>query len=327
MHPTILVAFSEISVTALAMCFAGIALLVIGVLAAIKEIAKARSLDKIVALTNLSFAIPLAVFGALHLFGQQFIMPIVPSYMPWRLFWVYFIGCALIAASLSIATRIAVRWSGLLFGIMMFMFVAMIHFPGALRQPNRIIWTIVFREMSFGGAGWLLAGSAADGWRTEIKSTLLIAGRVFVTMALIVFGIEHFLHPTGLPGVPLEKQMPAWIPGRELIDYMTGAALLVAAGSILLNRKTRTVTTGVGGWILLMVLVIYGPVLIAALSDPGIGVEVEGINYFADTLLFAGTVLAVAKSTPRSDVVGWATVPFPVRTTPSPTQTEPSAQD
>jgi hypothetical protein len=63
--------------------------------------------------------------------------------MPWRLFWVYFVGCALIAASLSIATKIEVRWSGLLFGIMMFLFVAMIHLRGALANPHdRIIWTI-----------------------------------------------------------------------------------------------------------------------------------------------------------------------------------------
>jgi uncharacterized membrane protein len=299
MHLTILGTFSEVSGTAVAMCSGGIALLLIGVLVARKEIAEARSLDKIVALTNLCFAIPLAVFGALHLFGPQFVKGIVPAYMPWRLFWVYSVGLALIAASLSIATRIAVRWSGLLFGIMMFTFVALIHFPGALRQPrDRIIWTIVFREMSFGGAAWILAGSAIDGWRRNGKSTLVTVGRVFVTMALIVFGIEHFLHATGLPGVPLEKQMPTWIPGRVLIDYVTGAALLVAGGSILLNRKTRTVATCLGGWILLMVLVIYVPVLIVALSDPGTAVQVEGINYFADTLLFGGAILALAKATP-----------------------------
>jgi uncharacterized membrane protein len=328
MQPTILAAFTEISVTPVAMCSAGIALFLIGVLAAKKEIAEARSLDKILALTNLCFAIPLAVFGALHIFGQRFVMPIVPVYMPWRLFWVYSVGCALIAASLSIATRIAVRWSGLLFGIMMFMFVAMIHLPGALRQPqDRIIWTIVVREMSFGGAAWILAASAIDGWRGRVKTTLMTVGRVFVTIALIVFGIEHFLYATGLPGVPLQKQMPTWIPGRVLIDYVTGAALLVAGGSILLNRKTRTVTTCLGGWILLMVLVIYGPVLIVALSDPGIGVKVEGINYFADTLLFAGAILALAKATPRSDVVAWASVPGSIRKMPSPTATEPSAPD
>jgi uncharacterized membrane protein len=328
MRQTILATFFELSRTEVAMCAAGIALFVIGVLAAKNEIAEARGLDKIVALSNLCFAIPLAVFGALHLFGPQFVRDIVPPYMPWRMFWVYSVGCALIAASLSIATRIGVRWSGLLFGIMMFLFVAMIHLPGALRHPHdRIIWTIVFREMSFGGAGWILAGNAIDGWRGQGKSALITVGRIFVTMAVIVFGIEHFLYATGLPGVPLEKQMPAWVPGRMLIDYVTGAALLGAGGSILLNRKTRTVSACLGGWILLLVLVIYGPVLIVALSEPGAAVKVEGINYFADTLLFAGTILALAKAAPLSDVVGWASVPGSMKETPSPTGAKPSAPD
>jgi hypothetical protein len=105
--------------TVVAMCSAAIALFLIGIIAAKNEIAEARGLEKIVALSHLCFAIPLAVFGALHLFGPQFVVALVPRYMPWRPFWVYFIGCALIAASLSIATRTAVRWSGLLVGIMM----------------------------------------------------------------------------------------------------------------------------------------------------------------------------------------------------------------
>lgn len=327
MHPTMLATFFETSSTAVAMCAAGIALFLIGVWAAKNEMAEARGLDKIVALSNLCVAVPLAVFGALHLFGPRFVMNIVPAYMPWRMFWVYAVGCALIAASLSIATRIGVRWSGLLFGIMMFLFVAMIHLPGALRTHDRIIWTIVFREMSFGGAGWILAGNARDGWRGQGKSTLITVGSVFVTMAVIVFGVEHFLHATGLPGVPLKKEMAAWIPGRVLIDYVTGAAFLVAGGSVLLRRKTRDLAACVGGWILLLVLVIYGPVLITALFQPGIAVKVEGINYFADTLLFAGVILALASATPRSDVAGWASVPRSIRKTLSPTRTEPSAPD
>jgi uncharacterized membrane protein len=287
--------------TVVAMCSAGIALFMIGMWAAKGEIAAAHGLDQIVALSNVCFAIPLAVFGALHLFGAQFVIGLVPRYMPWRLFWVYFVGGALIAASLSIATKIAVRWSGLLFGIMMFLFVAMIHLPGALaRQHDRIIWTIVFREMAFGGAGWILAGNAIDGWRGPGNSALITAGRILIAIAVILFGILHFLHPTGLPGVPLQKQMPTWIPGRVLIDYVTGVALLVAGGSILLARKTRIVATCLGGWILLLVLVIYGPVLIGALSEPGTAVKLEGINYFADALLFAGAILALASTTPSS---------------------------
>ena len=301
MRPTIFATFFGVTSTAAAMCLGGIALLFIGAWAAKDDVARARGLDKIIALRNLCCAIPLAVFGALHLFGLQFVRDIVPAYMPWRLFWAYAVGFALTAASLSIATRIAVRWSGALFGIMMFLFVAMLHFPGALRNPhNRLLWVIVFREMSFGGAGWILAGTSMDGWSGRSRVTLITVGRVFVTVALIFFGIEHFLHPTGLPGVPLPKQLAAWIPARELIDYITGAVLVATGVSSVLNRKTRTVAATAGGWLLLMSLTIYAPVLIAALSDPNIGVQVEGINYFADTLLFAGAILALASANPRT---------------------------
>ncbi|HKT51922.1 MAG TPA: hypothetical protein VJV96_16595 [Candidatus Angelobacter sp.] len=287
--------------TAIGMCCAGALVLLLGAWFAEDDVAQARGLDKIVALKNLCFAVPLAVFGALHLFGPDFVKGLVPRYMPGRMFWVYFVGCALIAASLSIATKIAVRWSGLLVGLMMFMFVGMLYLPFALTHLHaRLTWTIVFRETSFGGAGWILAGTAVNGWRGRVKSTLITVGCICVTLALIMFGIEHFLHPTGLPGVPLQKQLPAWLPGRVLIDYVTGAALLVAAGSILLRRKTREIVASVGGWILLMVVVIYIPVMISALRVPDIGVKIEGINYFADTLLFAGVILALASAMPRS---------------------------
>ena len=164
MHSTILAVFFEFSRTAVSMCSAGIVLFLIALWAAKTDIGQARGLDKIVALSNLCFAIPLAVFGAVHLSAAQFIQQGVPSFMPWHLFWAYFVGFALLAASLSIATKIQVRWSGLLFGIMMFLFVAMLDIPGALATPgNRFAWTLVFREMSFGGGGWMLAGALSVG--------------------------------------------------------------------------------------------------------------------------------------------------------------------
>ena len=297
MHPVIFATFLQTSRTAVAMCCAGLVVFLIGLLAAKNEIAAAHGLDKIVALRNLCFAVPLAVFGALHLFGAQFVKDLVPPYMPGRMFWVYFVGCALIAAGLSIASKVAVRWSGLLVGIMMFLFVAMLYLPSGLRHLHaRFTWTIVFRESSFGGAGWILAGIAKDGWRGPVRNTLITVGRILIALAAIFFGIQHFLHPLGLPGVPLQKLMPGWVPGRVIIDCVTGAALLITGGSALLARKTRTVATCTSGWILLTILVIYVPVMIGALSAPEIGVKVEGINYFADTLLFAGAILALASA-------------------------------
>ena len=122
-------------------------------------------------------------------------------------------------------------------------------------------------------------------------------GRVLIAIAAIFFGVQHFLHPLGLPGVPLEKQMPTWIPVRAFIDYLTGAFLIVAGVCFLLARKTRMAATYLGAWIVLLVVVIYGPVLIGALADPSAGVQVEGLNYFADTLLFGGVILSLASAT------------------------------
>ncbi len=303
MHSTILATFLEISRTAVSMCSAGLLLFLIALWTAKTDIARAGGLGKIVALSNLCFAIPLAVFGAEHLSGAKFIMLGVPSYMPWRLFFAYFVGFALLAASLSIATKIQVRWSGLLFGIMMVLFVAMLHIPRALANPrDRISWVIVVREMSFAGGGWILAGNAMrEQGRGQGKGKLITVGRVLIAIAAIFYGVEHFLHPANVPGVPLEKLMPVWIPGRLIIGYLTGAILLVAGASILLAKKTRMAATYLGTWILLLVLFIYGPILIAALADPSTAVKVEGINYFADTLLFAGAILALASATPRTD--------------------------
>jgi uncharacterized membrane protein len=301
MPTPMLPAFLVVSRTVVSMCSAGIFLFLIALWAAKTDVAQARGLEKIVALSNLCFAIPLAVFGALHLSGVEFVLPVVPSYMPWRLFWAYFVGVALLAASLSMATKFQVRCSGLLFGIMMLLFVVTLDTKGALAHPrNRFVWTYVLRESSFAAGGWILAGNARRE-QGRGQSALITVGRLIIAIAAIFYGMEHFLHPTGVPGVPLERIMPSWIPARMLIGYLTGAILLIAGVSILLAKRTRLAATYLGTWILLLVFLIYGPILIASLADPSTDVKIDGINYFADTLLFGGAILALASASPRTD--------------------------
>ena len=316
MHTTILVMFFETSRTVVSMCSAGILIFFVALWAARDDIARARGLDKVVALSSLCFAAPLAVFGALHLAAAKSLMAMVPSYMPWPLFWAYFFGFALLAASLSIATKILVRWSGLLFGIAMFCFVAMMDIPGALENPrDRFGWILAIREMAFGTGAWILAANATTNTMTgqamtktmtetttgQLKTKLLTIGRVVIAITAIFYGVEHFMHPLGVPGVPLQKMMPEWIPAHLLIGYLTGAILLVSGAAILLAKKTRMAATHLGTWIVLLDVFIYGPILIAALANPSTDVKIEGINYFFDTLLFAGAILALASATPPTD--------------------------
>lgn len=292
---------SQTDPTVLWMSVAGVVSFLIGITAARSEIARARGLDKIVALASLCFAMPLAAFGAEHFTLASTIMQLVPKFIPWHLFWTYFVGVGLLAASLSIATKVQARWAGLCFGIMMFLFVATMDLPGTLKNiHNRIIWALLCREMSFGAGGWMIAAAAMD-QRGQSRKTFLTIGGLIIGIAAMFYGVEHFLHPTNVPGVPLEKFMPVWIPARVVISYLTGAILLIAGALMLIGNKKRVAATYLGTWILLVVVFVYGPILIASLLDPNVGTKIEGLNYFFDTLLYAGTVLALAHASPRAD--------------------------
>lgn len=288
----------EVSRTANSMSAAGIVLLLVGAFSVRHHFTQSHGFDKIVALSNLCFAMPLAAFGAEHLAAAQGISQIVPKYMPWPLFWAYFVGFALIGASLSIATKIQAFWAGLMFGIMMFLFVAMMDIPGTVADiHNRISWTLAFRELSFGAGGWMIAAAAMRGpGEQSRRRAFAMVGCVIIGITAVLYGIENFLHPINAPGVPLQKIMPTWIPARLLIGYTTSAFLVIGGIGILSIRKARMAATYLGSWLLLLVLVVYGPILIVGLLDPSTGVKVEGLNYFFDTLLFAGTVLALASA-------------------------------
>ena len=95
--------------------------------------------------------------------------------------------------------------------------------------------------------------------------------------------------------------MPHWVPAGAFINYLTGAILVVTGTFILINRKTRAAATYLGACILLLVVVIYGPILVTSQLNPGTAVKVEGLNYFFDTLLFAGEILALASATPHTE--------------------------
>jgi uncharacterized membrane protein len=265
--------------------FTGLIFLFAGLFAVRRELTAARGLDKLLVLGPIFVAASLALFGAEHLAGAQFVMQAVPPWMPGPLFWTYFVGVALIAAATSIIKGKQVRLSATLLGIMIFLFVVMIHVPNVVKNPgDRIRWAVALRDLAFAGGAWALAGGGSR-WS-------IIVGRVCIGIPLVFFAVEHFLHPEFVPGVPLEKLTPAWIPVRAAWGYLTGAFLLVSGVSLLANRWARTALTWLGVEITLLVLLIYLPIVVAA-NQPQM---IEALNYIADTLLFGGIILVMARS-------------------------------
>jgi uncharacterized membrane protein len=118
---------------------------------------------------------------------------------------------------------------------------------------------------------------------------LVTLWRFFVGIPAIVFGVEHFLHPTFAPGIPLEKITPTWIPGHLFWAYLTGAALIACGACIVVNKKVRLAAIYLGIVILLLVVFVYLPITVANPSDID-----SGLNSLVDTLAFSGTALLLA---------------------------------
>jgi uncharacterized membrane protein len=265
--------------------FAGVVILVAGLVTARKYVLAARGIEKLVALGPVFYAAPLAAFGAEHLSIPRSISQVVPAWMPAPMFWTYLVGVALILAAASMVLRISPRWSAPLLGIMFLAFVCMIHLPNVVANPNnRILWAVALRDLAFGGGAFALAA-------TKTKWLRMVA-RVFVGVPLLFFAVEHFLHPRFAPGVPLQKMTPTWAPIPAFWGILTGAALLASGATLLVDWKSsaRVTATLLGLLIVLLVVFLYLPIFLIA-APPAM---LEGINYVADTLLLGGTVLLAA---------------------------------
>jgi uncharacterized membrane protein len=241
-------------------------------------------------------AAALAVFAAEHFFAARDLMPAVPRYMPYPLFWTYFVGVALLAAAISFIAWRHVRWSASLLALLFVIIVATIHLPNLLTHTHeRLFWTIVTRESAFAGGAMVLAGSVWPLGRPA-RIALIRIGRGIVAAVLIFYSAQHFLFPRFVPGVPLGKLTPAWVPAPALLAYLVGITLLFSGIGLLVRPTIRVAAATSGIVLLLLTIFFYGPIMIMEIHSE---LAVEGVNYVADTLLFAGTVLLAGFGTLR----------------------------
>ncbi len=289
------------------MCFAGLLYLVVGVFILRKELRVARGWDKLITLGSVFIAVSLAVFAPEHFHGPEFVQNMVPSWMPGHLFWVYLVGCALLAAATSLTLRKHVRLSSTMLGLMFFLFVCMIYLPYALRHLNdRLAWAYALRDLSFCAGAWALAGLYSRTSRPQLSKWMILFARSVLAIAAIFYAVQHFLHPRFAPGVPLELLTPSWLPFPRLWAYVAGTILMAAGIGLALNKKSRIAAASIGALMTALTLSLYLFILIHAFGGSAADLN-EALNYVADTLLYAGAALALASALRRNvDVVGRA---------------------
>ena len=266
---------------------AGVAALVVGLLLARSRFAAASGPGKVLVLGPVFAAVALAIFAAEHFLAARDLSGIVPHWLPGALFWTYFVGAALLAAAISFIAWRYVRWSALLLALLFLIIVVTIDAPNLPSHAHeRLFWTLTVRETAFAGGAMVLAGSLWS--RRGAGIPLIILGRLLVACTFLFYAVEHFLFPLFVPGVPLEKMTPAWVPAPVLLAYIVGATLFAAGVGLMIRRTRRVAAATAGSVLLLLTVFFYVPILITEIRSP---LAVEGVNYVGDTLLFAATAL------------------------------------
>lgn len=103
----------------------------------------------------------LLVCGAQHFVYAEFVQTLVPAWIPpGPKFWAAFTGVALMAGGLGILLPPTVRWAAGLSGLMIFLWVILLHLPRALASPHDAGETsAIFEALALSGVALLVAGT------------------------------------------------------------------------------------------------------------------------------------------------------------------------
>jgi uncharacterized membrane protein len=265
-----------------------------GLIRLFSELPQEHGIDKIMPVGRLCFAMPMAVFGSEHFTATASIAALVPRWIPAHVFWVYLVGFGFLCAALAIAIRVQARLAAALVGMTMAIFVLVMDIPAVAANPhNRFSWALALRQLAFSGGAFAFAMSPLStrprpSSPAQPPAAWAAFPRFFVGVPSVFYGVEHLLHPAYVPGIPLQRLTPEWIPGRIVLSYFVGVMLILAGVALLTNKKPRVAATALGLTILLTVGWVYLPMLLAAPR------ELVALNFFFDTLLFSGTILLLA---------------------------------
>lgn len=253
-----------------------------------------QGFDKLILCGPLFYAAPLAAFGTEHFTQTVGIASMVPSWIPWHLFFAYFVGACFIAAGLSLATRVQARLSGTLLALTFFLFVVLMDVPGWAQDPgNRFAPTLALRELCFSAGALALVASLSERSWERIARILATFSRYVFAVALLFYSWEQFLHSDHVPGIPLEMVTPPRIYGHNVWTYLIAVVYAIAGALLLIGKKKRAAAVWAGVSVFFVELVVYVPI---AIMDRA---RLEGFNYLGDTLMFCGAVLMLAGAMPH----------------------------
>ena len=104
-------------------------------------------------------------------------------------------------------------------------------------------------------------GLPGKGSETPMEKQQML-GRILVAIALIVFGVQHFIYGGFVAGL-----VPEWMVGRLFWAYFVGVAFFAAAVGILYEKMARPAATMLGVMFFLFLILLHIPRIVAHSND------------------------------------------------------------
>lgn len=267
---------------------AGATALLLGVVRYWPSVRGLTYVEAMIQLAPVLVAAPLAVFAMEHIVDAPDVSAGVPAWLPFHIAVTYAVGIALLAIAASFALRVGVKHAASVLISCFLSFVLLIHIPNILGHwKERLYWNLALRDLLFCSGTLVFASTLWPLGRRGIWAMSQL-GRTCASVALIVFGLQHFLFPRFAPGVPLPKLTPSWMPLPVVLACLSGAVLLFSGACLFIKNVSRRAAALGGTLLCILTIVLYVPILVFEFGSPD---TVEGINYVADTLLASGVVL------------------------------------
>jgi uncharacterized membrane protein len=247
------------------------------------------------------FGIAIATMGFLTIYFHDFPYMMIPpnhSWMTGHVLFVYISGALLFLAGASIVFGKKPVSISLLLGTVLFLIFCLYFIPYELLvSPNYMHfgeWENAVKELTLSSGAFVIAGCFStknENRLIRFLSKLIPFGTVVFALAIISYGINHFLYAR-----EASEYIPSWIPGHLFWIYFAGVALLAAGIAIFLKIKRRSAAFLLGTMIFIWVIILHIPKALTFPNDKETG-EVTSAML---ALAYCGIAFVIAGATKKS---------------------------
>jgi uncharacterized membrane protein len=143
----------------------------------------------------------------------------------------------------------------------------LLRVPGILLAPNVEYWWAACKTAVMASAAWVLYVRFASDWDRQRLSFAtsdkgLRIARVFYGLALIPFGIAHFVYLENTIAL-----VPDWLPWHRFWAYFTGYAFIAAGAAVVIGVYARLAAVLSALQIGMFTLLVWVPIVAAGSQD------------------------------------------------------------